>query len=149
MKIWLIALLFIGSIVWGSTTTFKQIDTIQNSTGGSSLSVPASGTTFLTDASSVSFTPVVQVKSANYTILSSDDVIVGTAAITLTLPDCTGLASNHIWFIKNSSSGGSITITAGGANVFDDPISSTSYFLNDPGTAIEIVCNKGSTLYVF
>jgi hypothetical protein len=40
----------------GSTTTLKRIDNIQNTTGGSSLSIPSTGTTFDTDSNSIALT---------------------------------------------------------------------------------------------
>lgn len=50
-----LALLF-TSAAFASTTTLKQIDNIQNSTGGSSLSVPSTGTTLTTDTNTQTLT---------------------------------------------------------------------------------------------
>jgi hypothetical protein len=75
--IWL--LLFASTALAGGTT-IKQIDTIKNSSGGSALSVPSTGTTFDTDTNSVSLT--------NKTLSSTTDVIGG---VTMTLgSDATG-----------------------------------------------------------
>lgn len=48
MKLTILALL-LTSAAWGSATTLKQVDNIQNSTGGSSLAVPGTGTALTTD----------------------------------------------------------------------------------------------------
>jgi hypothetical protein len=38
---------------WGSSTTTKQIDSIQNSTGGSTISVPSTGSNFASDTNTL------------------------------------------------------------------------------------------------
>lgn len=53
-----IGLIFILSpcLSWASATTSRQLDSIKNSSGGSSLSVPSTGTTFSTDTNSLTLT---------------------------------------------------------------------------------------------
>lgn len=51
--IWL--LLFWCSLASAGVTTSRQIDTITNSTGGSGLSVPSTGTTLATDTNTLTF----------------------------------------------------------------------------------------------
>jgi hypothetical protein len=75
--IWL--LLFAASAFAGGTTS-KQIDTITNSSGGSALSVPSSGSTLSTDSNTLTLT--------NKTLSSTTNVIGG---VTMTLgSDATG-----------------------------------------------------------
>lgn len=97
-----------------------------------------------------SMTPVIQVKSANYTVDQADDELIATATLSFQLPDCTGLANNHNWNISNMSASGIVTVLRGGSNTFTDGPTSgaTSYQLTDPGASITIICNKGGTLYV-
>lgn len=47
--------LLITSSAFGTTITEKQIDTIYNSSGGSALAVPSTGTTFATDSNTLTF----------------------------------------------------------------------------------------------
>lgn len=47
---------FLAGNAMGAATTLKQIDNIQNSTGGSSIAVPGTGTTFATDTNTLTFT---------------------------------------------------------------------------------------------
>lgn len=56
-KLSLIALILaLSTQAWGSATTDKQIDALQNSTGGSVLSVPSVGTSLLTDTNTITVT---------------------------------------------------------------------------------------------
>ena len=50
-SIWLVV--FFAASAYGSGTTGKQIDSIQNSTGGAGLSVPSVGTTLDTDTNTL------------------------------------------------------------------------------------------------
>jgi len=96
-----------------------------------------------------SYVPVIQVKTGAYNPLSTDDEIIYTGTINSgTLPDCTGLSTNHIWNVLNV--GGVVTLTASGSNTFKDGISSaaTVYILNDPGASITLICNQGGVIYV-
>lgn len=45
-----------ASAAFASTTTLKQVDNIQNSTGGSSLAVPSTGTSLATDTNTLTLT---------------------------------------------------------------------------------------------
>lgn len=94
--------------------------------------------------------PVIQVKSANYTILGTDDIIEVTATSTQTLTDCATLTNNHVWNVANQSAAGVVTIVAGGANTITTGQQSglTSIQLTDPGASIQMDCNKGSVIYV-
>lgn len=49
----LAALALIATTAFGATTTLKQIDNIQNSTGGASIAVPSVGTTFASDTNTL------------------------------------------------------------------------------------------------
>lgn len=69
-------LVFLTSNVMASATTLKQIDNIQNSTGGSSLAVPSAGATLVTDTSTVTLT--------NKTISGASNTITNIAASSIT-----------------------------------------------------------------
>lgn len=53
MKKWILLLALVANTAFGSTTTLKQVDNIQNSTGGSSLSVPGTGSALATDSNTL------------------------------------------------------------------------------------------------
>jgi hypothetical protein len=48
--------LFLTTNAWATGSTLKQIDAIENSTGGSSLSIPGTGSTLATDTNTLTFT---------------------------------------------------------------------------------------------
>jgi hypothetical protein len=48
-----IVLVLASSLAFGSSTTLKQVDSIQNSTGGSAISVPSTGSTFVSDTNTI------------------------------------------------------------------------------------------------
>jgi len=52
----LLFFIFISGSAFASSTTSKQIDTITNSTGGTSLSVPSTGSNILSDSASQTVT---------------------------------------------------------------------------------------------
>ena len=56
MRFLIIAILLWCNASFAGTTTSKQLDSVTNSTGGSSLSVPSTGTTFSTDTNSLTLT---------------------------------------------------------------------------------------------
>ena len=95
--------------------------------------------------------PIVQVKSTNYTAASSDNILIATAAITFTIPDCTGLSVSHAWQVVNAiSTGGIVTISASGSTKFFDGlvVAGVTYQLTDPGANVSLDCNTGSIIYV-
>lgn len=111
--------------------------------------------TAASNGSASAFTPVFQVKSASYTLLATDDRIIGNTSLEFTVPNCTGLASSHEWMIMNAitnSANTSITISASGTNSFYSPdvgITTSSYTLSDPGASVWVGCNQGNLLYVY
>lgn len=58
-------LFLITTCAWASTTTLKQVDNIQNSTGGSSLSVPSVGSNLSTNSNTETLTNKTMTGSAN------------------------------------------------------------------------------------
>lgn len=56
MKKLLIGMLLFSAAAFGSATVTRNIDTVQNTTGGSALSVPSSGAAFLSDAATQTVT---------------------------------------------------------------------------------------------
>ncbi len=97
--------------------------------------------------------PLIQTKSADYSVAATDDIILVSATSNQTLPDCTGLTNNHSWRFKNVATSGNatVTITAGGSNTFYylGTTTDTTVTLTDPDSGALVVCNKGSVLYVF
>lgn len=100
------------------------------------------------------YVPVVQVKSTDYTAAATDDELIATASITFTLPNCSGLASKHIWNLTNGITAGAVAVTvaanAAANNSFyqSDGTTTTAYGLTDPGASISVICNQGSMMYV-
>lgn len=56
MRFLFIAILLWSGAAFAASTTSKQIDSVANSTGGSSISVPSTGTTFSTDTNTLTLT---------------------------------------------------------------------------------------------
>jgi hypothetical protein len=96
-KLLILSMLLLSVITFAATPTDKQIDTIQNSTGGSILSVPGTGTTLVTDTNSVTLT--------NKTISGS--------ANTLSNISTSSLASGFTLSVGQGGTGG-ITLTQNG-----------------------------------
>jgi hypothetical protein len=91
-------LMMVAASADASTTTSRQLDSIKNSTGGASLSVPSTGTTFDTDTNTLTLT--------NKTLSSTTDVLGG---VTMTL------GSDGTGDIYYRSSGGVLTRLAIGS----------------------------------
>lgn len=106
------------------------------------------GTTPLTftkfGSSSATASLTVQTKSANYTILSTDDVIFASGTITLTLPAASG-KKNPLWITNTGS--GVITVNRAGSDTFSD--GSTSLTISGTGSGAQLVSDQSSIWGLF
>lgn len=68
----LLGLFLLASTALASGTTDRQLDTIQNSTGGSALAVPGTGTTFATDTNTLTLQNKSSYDSNNSFVNASD-----------------------------------------------------------------------------
>lgn len=121
--IWL-WLFFLTSSSWGATTVVKPIDTIKNTTGGSSLSVPSVGTTFDTDSNTNTLT--------NKSISGSTNTLTNislTASVTGILP------------VANGGTGAS-SLTANNV-ILGNGTSAVTFVA--PGTSGNVLTSNGTT----
>lgn len=81
LKIWAVAALFIGSTAWAGAATDKQLDNIQNSTGGSLIAVPSVGTAFATDTNTLTFTNKSMSGSSNTFTLIPASALTGQVGV--------------------------------------------------------------------
>lgn len=107
----LAALLPVGA--WSSGTTLKQIDNIQNSTGGSSLAVPSTGTTISTDTNTLTLSGKSMSGSSNtFTNIPASAVSSGQLAVANGGTGASTLTTNGVVYGNGTSAVG---ITAAGS----------------------------------
>lgn len=92
--------------------------------------------------------PVIQSKTAAYTVLLADDILWGDGTFTFTLPSCAGLASKKYWKFLNIGTGLITILTNGAETISYGGVAATTLTL-DPATGVEIQCNQGAAMYAF
>lgn len=117
------------------------------------LTADSAQTTGVKWASAPSAFLVTQTKTANYTVLVSDDVLLGSgSAFTFTLPTAVGIAGKVFYFKKTDSSiTNLITIDAAGSETIDGALTRVLYFSSETMTiesdgANWVILNPSSTL---
>lgn len=86
-------------------------------------------------------------KTANYTVLASDDILFGDAtggAFTFTLPVAAGNSGKILRFVKTDSSTNALTLDGSGSETIDGALTTT---LNTQYERVEIACN-GTGWYI-
>ena len=104
MRAILFVLLLTGGLAHASSTVIKQIDTLSNTTGGSSLSVPSTGTTLATDTNTLTLT--------NKSISGSTNTITNvslTTGVTGVLPAANGGFGTWTQEVPSGTCNGSTT----------------------------------------
>lgn len=132
-----------GQLLIGSTGSAPSAATL---TAGAGISV-SNGAGTITLSTSGNAAPNVLTTTQNVTLNANNDYVLEGGNKTVTLPDCTTLGSNKVWFIKNTCSTCTVTVQMGGSNTYED--GTTSVVLSDPFVAQEFLCNQGSVIYGF
>lgn len=154
----LIAILFASTVAGASLVTLKQIDNIQNSSGGPQISVPSNGSVFLTDFNlgttankALQLNGSGAVPAVDGFLLSNINAakIKGVAVSAVAPTDGQVLmynSSSAQWEPSNDGdSAGTVTSVASGSGLLGGPITSTGTLSVDSGTgANQIVKLDGS-----
>lgn len=113
MKLFLLAFTFLTSVgALASGTTLKQSDQIQNSTGGSAISVPSAGATFLSDTNTATVTNKSLSGSSNtFTNIPASAISSGTLAVANGGTGASSFTTNGMIYGNNTSALG---VTAAG-----------------------------------
>ncbi len=136
-------LLLASSLAWGSATTSKQLDSVHNSSGGSSISVPSSGSTFATDSNTLTL--------SNKTISGSSNTLTNVpvaASLVQETPSGSCNGSNTTFTLANTPGGSSSVL------VFLDGLaqiqgSGKDYTISGATITLASACSSGQTIYVF
>jgi hypothetical protein len=136
----------IGQVVQATTGQTANLTEWQNSSGVAIASVSATGTVVAS-----AFAAAYTTKSANYTLTSSDSVVVGDAsggAFTLTLPAANSVPAGRQFRFKKKDNvvGNNLTVAAAGSDTIDG---ATSFVLNIQYQSVTLVSDGSSNWWVF
>lgn len=109
---------------------------------------PSGHVTAASNGGTSAVVPIIQVKSTNFTAACTDDYLIATASLTFTLPNCTGCSDNHVWHVLNKASSGSVTTSLTSNSFSSADGGGSTYVIPSKPQGVDIVCNKGATLYV-
>jgi len=110
----LLAFIFTAQ-AFASSTTIKQADTIQNSTGGSALSVPSTGTTFATDTNTLTLTSKT-ISGASNTLSNIPVSALSTGTAIGVNTGGTGLATLTAGYLLSGNGTSSVNLIAPGSS---------------------------------
>jgi hypothetical protein len=137
----LLWLFFLPGLALASTTTTKQLDAIQNSTGGSALSVPSVGTTLDTNSNALTLTNKIISGSSN--TLSNVPVA---ASLVQEIPSGTCNGSTTAFTLANTPGGSSsVFLTLDGIAMIQG--SGKDYTISGASITLLTACATGQTLY--
>jgi hypothetical protein len=102
-KLLILGLLLVSVVTFATTPTDKQIDTIQNSTGGAVLTVPAVGTTFVTDTNTLSL--------SNKTLTSPVITGAGTLTTATQFVDTSDATKELAFLLSGNTTGKTLTLS--------------------------------------
>lgn len=126
-------------------------------TGGTGLTSPgtsgnvltSNGTSWVSQTSGGSGSDSVLVKLTDYTLASSDKVVVysGTNSGTLYLPSCTS-TGQKVFTIINDTTVASVDIRTTVPDYLSQGLGQTDLLITEKSTAVQLACAGGTTYYV-